>query len=66
MKQAKYPRMEKYCDIEIPYCRNGRPGYKWVQGWIIRYSESRISTPVRYHEALDMLNAPEELCAIKS
>ena len=47
------------CDIEVPSPRNGRPGYRWVQGWVVNYAPGRISLPMRRAEALNVLR--EEL-----
>lgn len=41
--------------IEIGAPRNGRPGYRWVQGWRIRYSPSRVSQSMRRTEAVSFL-----------
>lgn len=51
----KFPILERACDLEIPCPKNGRPGYRWVQGWIVRYSETRASLPMRRNEALGEL-----------
>lgn len=51
----KYPRLERGPKIEVPRLCNGRPGYKWVEGWIVKYSETRESVPCTYHEARDLL-----------
>lgn len=54
--KTDYPRIERAQHrIEIPHVSNGRPGYKWGQGWIVRYSVHRVSTAMRYREALDLL-----------
>lgn len=52
-----YPRLERGPMIEVPSPRNGRPGYRWVDGWIVRFSESRTSTPVTLKEAREWLQA---------
>lgn len=52
---AKFPILERGCRIEIPAPRNGRPGYRWVEGWTVRYSETRVSLPMRRNEALEEL-----------
>lgn len=46
-----FPKLEKGERIEIPAPRNGRPGYRWVQGWIVCYAEHRTSIPMRHKEA---------------
>lgn len=54
--QKTYPRIERAgFDIEIPHVRNGRPGYKWVTGWVVRFSESRVSLAMAHRAALDYL-----------
>lgn len=59
--KTDYPRIERAPhQIEIPHVLNGRPGYKWVEGWIVRYSLHRVSTPMRYQEALDLLIEEKE------
>jgi hypothetical protein len=55
-----YPMIERGPDIEVPRPRNGRPGYTWVPGWIVRYSETRVSIPVRLNEARQMLRDAQE------
>lgn len=51
----EFPKIERGCNIEVPHCRNGRPGYRWVQGWVVRYSKDRVSLPMRLNEARDYL-----------
>ena len=46
-----FPKLEKDVQIEVPAPRNGRPGYRWAQGWIVRYAEHRTSMPMRLMEA---------------
>lgn len=58
-----YPRIERACNIEVPRPRDGRPAYAWVQGWAVRYSESRVSTPMRRNEAREVLMAEKESLA---
>lgn len=53
--ETTYPRAERACAIEVPRVTRGRPGYRWVQGWRIRYSETRVSEPMRRSEAAQML-----------
>lgn len=52
----KYPHIERGPDIEVGAPRNGRPGYRWVGGWVVRYSPSRVSTPMRLREARELLH----------
>lgn len=47
------------CDIEVGAPRNGRPGYRWVQGWQVNYAPGRVSTPMRRADAFALLR--EEL-----
>lgn len=54
-KTIEYPRLERGPLIEIPKLVNGRPSYKWVQGWIVKYSEMRESTPEKYNDAKQLL-----------
>lgn len=49
-----FPRIERSCLIEVPNPR--RIGYVWVQGWIVRYSPSRTSIPMRLHEARGVIS----------
>ncbi len=54
--KTDYPRIERAeHSIEIPSTRNGRPGYRFVQGWIVRYSMHRSSLAMRYREAQGLL-----------
>lgn len=46
----KYP-IERGPLIEVGRPRRGRPSYAWVQGWIVRYSATLTSIPMRYREA---------------
>lgn len=55
MINDKYPRLERGPSIEVPRSRNGRPGYAWVQGWVVLYSEKRQSIPYRLNDARDLL-----------
>lgn len=55
MIEDNYPRLERGPMIEVPRPRNGKPSYAWVQGWIVKYSETRESVPCTYHEAIDLL-----------
>lgn len=50
--ETKYPRVERGPAIEVPRLTRGRPSYRWVQGWQIRHSETRVTTPMRRAEAL--------------
>ena len=47
------------CNIEVGAPRNGRPGYRWVQGWQVNYAPGRVSIPMRRSEAYALLR--EEL-----
>lgn len=50
------PRIERAeHSIEVPSPRNGKPGYRFVQGWVVRYSLHRASIPMRYREAQELL-----------
>lgn len=54
--KTEYPRIERaQHKIEIPSNRNGKPGYRFVQGWIVRYSVHRASLPMQYREAQGLL-----------
>ncbi len=53
--ESRYPWIERSCMIEIPAPRRGRPGYRWVQGWIVRYSPDRTSMPMRRYEAINAM-----------
>lgn len=54
--QKTYPIIERAgFDIEIPHVRNGRPGYKWVTGWVVRFSESHVSLAMAYLVAIGYL-----------
>ncbi|QOR55740.1 MAG: hypothetical protein YHS30scaffold667_36 [Phage 65_10] len=55
-----YPLLERSTDVEVPSPRRGRPSYRWVTGWVVRYSESRVSTPMRYREAQILLRQVRE------
>lgn len=55
-----YPRMVRDCQIEIPCIRDGRPGYKWVQGWTVEYSQHHRTIPMRYKEARLVLKEAKE------
>lgn len=44
--------------VEVPYSRNGRPGYRWVQGWQVLNPETgHWSVDVRRSDALAMVSA---------
>lgn len=58
--KEQFPRLERGPLIEVSAPRRGRPGYQWVQGWIVRYSESRVSMPMRYNEARGVLRETQE------
>ncbi len=51
----KYPRIERGPLIEVPRLCKGRPGYAWVEGWIVKYSETRQSIPYQLAEARALL-----------
>lgn len=55
MSEREYPRLERACLIEVSKPRNGRPGFAWVQGWKVRYSETRESVPMRLSDARALL-----------
>ena len=44
--------------IEVGRPRNGRPGYAWVQGWVVRYSATCTSIPLRYNDARNLAKEP--------
>jgi hypothetical protein len=44
--------MRATCNVEVGAPRNGRPGYRWVQGWIVRYGPNRESSPMRRRDAI--------------
>jgi hypothetical protein len=51
MDKIKYPRLERAGhDIEVPAPRRGRPGYRWVTGWVVK-REYATSIPMRLREA---------------
>lgn len=51
-----YPYMMRAtCNIEVGAPRNGRPGYRWVQGWVVRYGPDRESIPLRRADAVNEL-----------
>ena len=52
---ATKPTLERGPDIEVPRPRRGRPGYARVTGWVVRYSPTRVSMPMRLNEARDVL-----------
>lgn len=51
MIKSVYPILKRGADIEVGAPRRGRPGYRWVAGWIVQYSKDRESTPMRLTEA---------------
>lgn len=54
--KTEFPRIERaQYGIELAHTYKGRPHYRWVQGWIVRYSLHRVSTAMRYREALELL-----------
>lgn len=53
-KGSVYPILERGPNIEVGSCRRGRPGYRWVPGWVVRYSADRVSMPMRYGEARNL------------
>lgn len=56
-----WPTLERAdCQIEVPYCRNGRPGYRWVQGWIVRYGKDYTSIPTTLADARALLETARE------
>lgn len=50
-----FPRLERGCSIEVPAPRDGRPGYRWVQGWCVVYSATRRSMETTYADAVGLL-----------
>ena len=52
MKTETFPRIERAEMIEVGAPRKGRPGYRWVQGWHVRYSDNRATMAMRRAEAL--------------
>ena len=41
--------------IEVPHVRNGRPGYRWTEGYyVVDHLRGTIHTPVRRNEAFDL------------
>ncbi len=53
VKATKPQWMRKGARIEVPHCRNGRPGYRWVQGWQVWNPETGFfSTEERFSSAL--------------
>lgn len=55
-KGVGYPRLERGPNIEVPYCRNRRPGYRWAPGWVVHYSADRVSMPMPYGEARQLFS----------
>lgn len=52
----RYPYMQRAThNIEVGRPRNGRPGYVWVQGWIVVMSPNRQTMAMRYREAQRVL-----------
>lgn len=51
-----YPKLERGPNIEVPCCRNRRPGYRWTTGWVVRYSADRVSMPMQYGEARNLFS----------
>lgn len=50
---AKFPILERaHYNLEVPCTVKGRPSYRWVEGWIVRYSETRVSLGMPRNEAL--------------
>lgn len=62
---VKLPTLERGPNIEIGAPRNGRPGYRWVQGWIVRWGPSHTTAPMRLNEARDLLRAEWRLLGAK-
>lgn len=60
MSKEVFPRLERGHMIEVARMVKGRPSYVWVQGWVIRYSETRTSMEMRYQEARTVLAAYKE------
>ena len=50
--ETTFPRVERGPAIEVSRLTRGRPSYRWVLGWQIRHSETRVTTPMRRAEAL--------------
>lgn len=55
LKAMGYPRLERApFQIEVGAPRRGRPGYRWVQGWIVKFNPQLESTAMRRNEALSV------------
>ncbi len=52
MNQTYPYMMRATCNVEVGAPRNGRPGYRRVQGWIVRYGPDRESSPMRRRDAI--------------
>ncbi len=55
MNQTFPYMMRAACNVEVGAPRNGRPGYRWVQGWVVRYGPDRESVPMRRRDAVAAL-----------
>lgn len=53
--KTTFPRLERAGLVEVPKLVNGRPSYVWKQGWCVKYSEARESTPETYANAIALL-----------
>lgn len=60
MNKPTYPILERGPDIEVPRPRNGRPGYAWVSGWVVRYSETRTSAPTTLKDARHLMREAQK------
>lgn len=61
LRAPEYPYMVRSTSpVEVGSPRNGRPGYRWVQGWIVVFSDTRTSQPERYRDAQDTLRWAKE------
>jgi hypothetical protein len=64
-----YPFMQRAGMIEVGAPRNGRPSYRWVQGWeVVLPAEGKpggrgvlTSIPMRYREAQALLKEARNL-----
>lgn len=51
-----YPMLQRApFDIEVPCVRNGKPGYRWAQGWNVIYHSKRVSAVGTYADTLRLL-----------
>lgn len=55
-QDCAYPALVRGPRIEVGCVRRGRPGYRWVQGWVVKFGPDRESIPVCLQEALYLLS----------